>query len=64
MVYVNGDNKVNGSYTGLTSLNSIADIGNDGNSGCRIESFRGLLDEVRIYDRALSQSDVNDLANM
>jgi len=63
IVYVDGFNEANGTYTGLPALNSIADIGNDGNSGYRIESFQGLLDEVRIYDRVLSADDVNDLAN-
>jgi len=62
VVYVDGDNDANGTYTGLSTLNSIADIGNDGNAGYRIEAFQGLLDDVRFYDEVLSQSEVQDLA--
>ena len=62
IVYVDGDNDANGTYTGLSTLNSIADIGNDGNAGYRIEAFQGLLDDVRFYDEVLSQSEVQDLA--
>ena len=62
VVYVDGDNDANGTYTGLSSLGSIADIGNDGNASYRTEAFQGLLDQVRVYDKALSQSEVQDLA--
>jgi hypothetical protein len=63
VVYVDGIEKASDTYTGLSTLNSsLADIGNDGNTGWRTEAFQGKLDDVRIYDRALSQSDVNDLA--
>jgi hypothetical protein len=62
VVYVDGDNDANGTYTGLSSLGSIADIGNDGNASHRTEAFQGLLDQVRVYDKALSQSEVQDLA--
>jgi hypothetical protein len=62
IVYIDGDNDANGTYTGLSSLNSIADIGNDGNSGYRIEAFQGKLDQVRMYDKVLPQSEIQDLA--
>jgi len=58
VVYVNGEQKANGSYTGLETLNTIADIGNDGNPGDRTEAFNGLLDNVRIYNYALSQAEI------
>ena len=64
VVYVDGIEKASGTYTGLSTLNSIADIGNDGNTGYRIEAFQGLLDEVRIYDGALSKYDIADLAGI
>jgi hypothetical protein len=57
-VYVNGEQKANGSYTDLATLNTVADIGNDGNPGDRSEAFNGLLDNVRIYDYALSQAEI------
>ena len=64
VVYVNGEEKANGSYTGLDALNTVADIGNDGRADDtgRTEAFNGLLDDVRIYDRALSADDVLGLA--
>jgi len=61
VVYVDGDNDANGTYTGLSNIGSIADIGNNGNYSDP-EAFQGKLDQVRIYDRALSESEIEDLA--
>ena len=47
-VYVNGALKASGTYTGLNSLISIADIGNNGNPSDRNEGWNGIIDEVRI----------------
>ncbi|NIO62953.1 MAG: hypothetical protein GTO14_17360, partial [Anaerolineales bacterium] len=51
VVYVNGAAMANGSYIGLDTLNTVADIGNDGRNDAtgRTEAFNGLLDDVRIY---------------
>ncbi len=62
VVYVNGQEKANGSYTGLETLNTVADIGNDGNPGDRTEAFNGLLDDVRIYNVALTGAEISYLA--
>jgi hypothetical protein len=62
-VYTNGIEDVNGSYTGLTTLNTIADIGNTGNTSSRNEAFNGIIDEVRVYNRALSANEVQALFN-
>jgi hypothetical protein len=62
VVYVNGEEKANGSYAGLDTLNTVADIGNDGNTDGRTESFNGLLDDVRIYNVALTGSEISYLA--
>jgi len=64
VVYVNGEEKANGSYTGLDALNTVADIGNDGRTDDtgRSEAFNGLLDDVRIYDRALSADEISQLS--
>ncbi|HUU16080.1 MAG TPA: LamG domain-containing protein [Sedimentisphaerales bacterium] len=64
VVYVNGEEKANGSYTGLDSLNTVADIGNDGNTAAdgRTEAFNGLLDDVRIYNVALTGAEISNLA--
>jgi hypothetical protein len=61
-VYVDGEEQANGSYTGLETLNTVADIGNDGNTDGRTEAFNGLLDDVAIYGRALSTGEVRYLA--
>lgn len=57
-VYVDGVPRATGSYAGLTSLGSIADIGNTGNYTYRIESWHGLIDDVRIYNQVLDANDV------
>jgi unsaturated chondroitin disaccharide hydrolase len=53
-VFVNGVLRATGSYTALTQFASFADIGNDGNTLYRNESFDGIIDEVRLYNRAVS----------
>ncbi|MHC4510441.1 MAG: LamG-like jellyroll fold domain-containing protein, partial [Planctomycetota bacterium] len=62
VVYVNGQEAAAGTYTDLTQLNAVADIANDGNTTGRTEGFAGLLDEVRVYDRALSYAEIAGLA--
>ena len=56
---MNGEELASGTYTGLTALNTIMDIGNDGNpvSGNQ-EAFAGLLDEARLYNRALERAEI------
>ena len=60
VVYVDGTEKATDSYTGLSALGEVADIGNNGNPSSRNESFNGLIDEVRIYDRALDVNDIDE----
>ncbi len=57
VVYVNGEEVSSGTYTGLSALHPVANIGNDGSSG-PYEAFAGLLDEVQLYDNALSPVEV------
>ena len=56
-VYVNGAQVNSGAYTGLTTLNTIANFGNDGSSA-PYEAFCGTLDEARVYNRALTAAEV------
>ncbi|MFC1634848.1 LamG-like jellyroll fold domain-containing protein [Planctomycetota bacterium] len=58
VVYVDGEKITEGSYTGLTALHNFMDIGNDGNPSQGTEAFAGLLDEVRLYDHALTADEV------
>ncbi len=66
-VYVNGDEEVvTGSYTGLNILMPVANIGNNGDNRVpdRVQAFHGLIDDVRIYDRALSAEEIEELADI
>ena len=58
VVYLDGEVIQDGSYVDLTTLNDTAAIGNDGNTGGQVEGFKGFLDECRLYNRALSQAEV------
>jgi len=57
-VYVNGVEKATGLYTGLSTLGPVAEIGNTGNPTYRIESWHGLIDDVRIYNQVLDANDI------
>jgi hypothetical protein len=47
-VYVNGTAQVSGTYTGLGTLHTFLDIGNDGNAVARDETWIGDLDHARL----------------
>ncbi len=58
-VYVDGQQAATGSYSGLTSIHTIAWIGNDGNPDSQgTEAFAGTLDEARLYNRALPLDEI------
>jgi len=63
-VFVDGVPEASGSYTGLSSINTTADIGNDGhlNRAPRNEAFNGLIDDVRLYNYPLSGPEIAYLA--
>ncbi|NLH17778.1 MAG: LamG domain-containing protein [Phycisphaerae bacterium] len=58
-VYINGEQKATGTYTGLSQLNTFADIGNSGIPSARTEGFLGTIEDVRIYNRALTAGEIN-----
>jgi len=60
VVYVNGAKAAEGTYTGLTALDPVASISDDSNPD-EHESFDGVLDEARIYNRAISADEVKQL---
>ena len=66
LVYVDDIPQASGTYTAFTSLNTAADIGNDGhlNSPQRSEAFNGLLDDVRAYNYTLSGPEIAFLASL
>jgi len=59
-LYVNGQLKDSGNSTGFLGVNNIAKIGGDPGSSLY---FTGLIDDVRIYNRAVSESEFQDIAN-
>jgi hypothetical protein len=65
-VFVDGVPEVSGSYTGLSSLNSSADIGNNGHldRAPSNEAFNGLIDDVRLYNYHLSGPEIAYLAGL
>jgi len=60
-VYVNGQKKAGGEFSGLTQLNKTLDIGNCGDSKNRNQGFIGSIDDIRIYNRALNSEEVDNL---
>ena len=60
-VYVNGAQKATGSYTGLSTIGTFADIGNDGSNAERTEAFTGRIDDVRIFDKTLDPDEVFEI---
>ncbi|HUV40356.1 MAG TPA: LamG domain-containing protein, partial [Sedimentisphaerales bacterium] len=62
VVYVDGQQQNSSTYTGLSTIGTLADIGNNGGRGTTPdEGFAGIIDEVRIYDEALDGGEVNDI---
>lgn len=60
-VYVNGEQKTAGTFSGLTALNTFIDIGNYGNPASRTLGFAGKIDDIRIFNRALSAEEIDTL---
>ena len=60
-VYVNNVLRRNGVHEGLTRLPGFADIGNSGNPEERERSFDGLIDEVILFSRQISASEIEVL---
>jgi hypothetical protein len=61
-VYVDGEEVSNGTYSGLASLREFAWIGNDGNPETEgTEAFGGFLDEVRLYNRAVTADEIAEI---
>ena len=59
VVHLNGAEIAAGTYSGLTTLPSTADIGNNG--GSYKQSFHGLMGDVQVYDKSLSTADIQEL---
>ncbi|MEW8286385.1 MAG: FG-GAP-like repeat-containing protein, partial [Candidatus Thiodiazotropha endolucinida] len=60
LFYRYGNSSTQSFFSSVTSLDSMA-IGNLRDAGGYIGSFNGLQDDVRVYDRALSDSDIVEL---
>jgi hypothetical protein len=53
-VYVNGAAAATGAYTGLSSVHTFLDIGNDGSAAARNETWIGSLDHARLSNDVFS----------
>ncbi|NIP53351.1 MAG: hypothetical protein GWN67_23055, partial [Phycisphaerae bacterium] len=60
-VYVDSLAEATGTYSDLSTLETYADIGNNGNRSDRTEAFNGIIDEVRIYNRALNAAEILEI---
>ncbi len=63
-VYVNGARQTQGTYTGLSTISSYADIANTGYQTDRHEAFTGIIDDVRAYSHALTDEEIYELYNL
>ncbi len=63
VLYIDGESVANGSYSGLTTFRSIANFGNDG-CGDPYEAFSGMLDEARVYNRAITAAEAKTIFKM
>jgi len=63
VVYTNGAKTTEGTYTGLTALDPVANISDDDNPD-EHEAFDGLLDEARFYNRAITAAEVKEIFQM
>ncbi|MBN2495925.1 MAG: hypothetical protein JXR96_15140, partial [Deltaproteobacteria bacterium] len=62
VLFVDGIAVFTESYTGLGSIGPLAQIGNDGNpTDGGTTAFYGLIDEVRIFDQALTELEIETL---
>ncbi len=57
-VFVDGQQKASGTFSGISAKQTYADIGNSGNRSQLSEAFYGRIDEVRLYNRAISADEV------
>ncbi len=63
-LYLNDQLAASGTYSGLTQLNSVADLGNTGNPNVRnVEAFSGTIDDVTVFPRVLNTAQVAALCD-
>ncbi len=64
-VYVDGQIKDSGIYSGLTDIAATADVANMGSTFHRTYElgFAGCIDDIRTYERALTDEEIAALAN-
>ncbi|MCE5187068.1 MAG: right-handed parallel beta-helix repeat-containing protein [Planctomycetaceae bacterium] len=62
-VFLDGQSVDSGSYTSVTSLNAVADLGNTGNSTRETANsgFKGIFEEAALYSRALTAKEIAQL---
>lgn len=63
-VYLDGQSVAAGGFTGLTTLNTQADVANCGNNAIRDTAnygFRGIIEEAAVFSRALTAAEITRL---
>ena len=62
-VFVDGTQKATGTFSGLTQLNSFADVGNYGIPENRSNGlgFRGRINDIQLYSQAINTDDIQSL---
>jgi hypothetical protein len=61
--YVNGEQRLDVADTSITLDNNDIFLGSDSNNNIQVSFYAGPLDDIRIYDRLLSPSEIAALAN-
>jgi hypothetical protein len=63
-VFIDGVQKASGTFSGLSQLGAFADVGNYGTVEFREKGigFRGLVEDVQLYARALNTDEIESLA--
>jgi PKD repeat protein len=63
-VYIDGEHKATGTYSGFSTVGEYADIGNEGNPERRqLYGFDGLIDDVQMFNYALSKEEIEGIAS-
>ncbi len=63
VVYVDAEQVDSGTYSDMTALHPVANFGNDG-SNAPYEAFCGMLDEARVYNRAITAAEVKAICDL
>ncbi len=61
--YLDGALLDQGTYSGLSQLHTFAEFGNTGNEKNTSEAFNGWFDDIKFFNRSLTEEEISDLTN-